>query len=47
MRIGIIGAGVAGLATAKVLKQAGHVVRSSTGRRTSAACGARPAATRA
>ena len=27
MRIGIIGAGVAGLATAKVLIQAGHEVR--------------------
>ena len=26
MRVGIIGAGVAGLATAKVLKQAGHEV---------------------
>ena len=26
MRVGIIGAGVAGLATAKVLKQAGHEI---------------------
>ena len=44
MKIGIIGAGVAGLTTAKVLTQAGHEVEIFDKAPTSAACGAGPGA---